>query len=165
MKESLGVDLGNVIIDHVGFGTTPEFFRSGDYNMIPPVNGVLEALRYLNGDRFHGNVFVVYNASDVADQKIIGWLKSHDFFRQTGISPERVRRTQNGRNKSSVCELYGATHFIDDRLEVLSHLVGKVRNLYLLHPQQKEVEQHKDFLTHVNQVQSWDDIVRLLVTS
>lgn len=165
MKESLGVDLGNVIIDHVGFGTTPEFFRSGDYNVIPPVQGVLEALRCLNRERFYGNVFVVYNASDVADQKIVSWLKSHDFFEQTGISPERVRRTQNGRNKSSLCELYQATHFIDDRLEVLSHLVGKVRSLYLLRPQQKEVEQYQDFIVHVKQVQSWDDIVQSLITS
>ena len=48
MKESLGVDLGNVIIDHAGFGTTSEFFHSGDYNIIPPVSGVLDALRRLN---------------------------------------------------------------------------------------------------------------------
>lgn len=165
MKESLGVDLGNVIIDHVGFGTTPEFFCSGDYNVIPPVQGVLEALRCLNKKRFRGNVFVVYNASDVADQKIVEWLKSHNFFERTGISPERVRRTQNGRNKSSVCELHKATHFIDDRLEVLSHLVGKVGNLYLLRPQKKEVEQYQDFLTHIRQVDTWDDIVRSLITS
>jgi len=163
MKESLGVDLGNVIIDHLGFGTTPEFFRSGDYNIIPPVQGVWEALRRLNRERFHANVFVVYNASDVADQKIGSWLKSHDFFERTGISPERVRRTQNGRDKSSVCELHKATHFIDDRLEVLSHLVGKVGSLYLLRPQQKEVEQYQNFLIYVKQVQSWDDIVRSLI--
>ena len=165
MKKGLGVDLGNVIIDHVGFGTTPAFFPSGDSNVIPPVPGVLHALRYLNQERFHDNVFVVYNASDVADQKITSWLKSHDFFAQTGISPERVARTQNGRDKSSVCKLYQATHFIDDRLEVLSHLVGKVGNLYLFRPQQKEVERYQDFLRHVWQVNSWDDIVQSLIVS
>ena len=165
MKESLGVDLGNVIIDHVGFGTTPEFFHSGNYNIIPPVSGVLDALRRLNQERFQGSIFVVYNATDVADQKIISWLKSRDFFEQTGISPERVVRTQNGRDKSSVCKLYQATHFIDDRLEVLSHLVGKVGNLYLFRPQQKEVERYQDFLRHVWQVNSWDDIVQSLIVS
>src|SRR3989344_5932467 len=165
MKESLGVDLGNVIIDHIGFGTTPEFFHSGDYNVIPPVPGVLDALRHLNQKRFHGNIFVVYNASDVADQKIISWLKSHNFFEQTGISPERVMRTQNGRDKSSVCNLYQATHFIDDRLEDLSHLIGKEKKLYLLRPQRKEDEQYQDFLIHVQQVNSWNDIVQTLVAS
>jgi len=48
MQECLGIDLGNVIIDHVGFGTTPEFFQTGDYNIIPPVSGVFDALLRLN---------------------------------------------------------------------------------------------------------------------
>ena len=165
MKKVLGVDLGNVIIDHVGFGTTPEFFYSGDYNTIPPVHGVFDALKRLNQERFNCNMFVVYNASDVADRKIISWLRSHDFFERTGVSPERVMRTQNGRNKLSVCELYQATHFIDDRLEVLSHLVGKVGSLYLLRPQQREVEQYQDFLAHVRQVHSWEDIIQSLIFS
>ena len=163
MSESLGVDLGNVIIDHVVFGTTPEFFQFGDYSTIPPVSRVFGALRYLNRKRFHGDIFVVYTASDVAEKKILYWLESHSFFERTGISPDRVRRTQNGRNKSSVCESYRATHFIDDRLEVLSHLVGKVKNLYLFRPQQKEIEPYQDFLIQVRLVTSWDEIVQVLL--
>jgi len=163
-QECLGVDLGNVIIDHVGFGTTPEFFQTGDYNIIPPVEGVFVALRRLNQERFNGNIFVVYNASDVADQKIVTWLLTHNFFDRTGISSDRVRRTQNGRNKMSVCELYQATHFVDDRLEVLSHLINNVENLYLFRPQQNEVEQYQKFLNQVRLVNGWDEVVRRLVT-
>lgn len=163
MKECLGVDLGNVIIDHLGFGTTSVFFQSGDYNIIPPVPGVFDALFRLNQDRFRNGIFVVYNASDIADQKIVSWLKAHDFSNRTGISPNHVRRTQNGRDKSSVCELYQATHFVDDRLEVLSHLVGKVRDLYLFRPQQKEIDQYQDFLPYVQKISSWDEITRLLL--
>ncbi|MDO8569365.1 MAG: hypothetical protein Q7R89_01105 [bacterium] len=163
MNESLGVDLGNVIIDHVGFGTTPEFVQSGDYNVIPPMLGVIDALWQLNQERFAGNIFVVYNASDVADQKILSWLKSHDFFNRTGIYPAQMMRTKNGRDKSSVCDLFQATHFVDDRLEVLSHLVSKVKNLYLLRPQADEVRRYKDFLPHVLLVTSWDEIVRTLI--
>jgi hypothetical protein len=162
--ECLGVDLGNVIIDHVEFGTTPEFFQKGDYNLIPPVHGVFSALRLLNKGRFSGNIFVAYNATDVADQKILAWFLAHNFFERTGIAPNRVQRTGNGRNKLSVCELYHATHFIDDRLEVLSHLVGKVRNLYLFRPQQEEVGQYKTFLAHVQQVDTWDEVARVLAT-
>jgi len=163
MKECLGVDLGNVIIDHLGFGTTPEFFHTGDYNIIPPVPGVHEALKRLNEKRFGCEIFVVYNATDVADQKINSWLLAHDFFSRTGISPDRVRRTQNGRNKLSICQTYGATHFIDDRLEVLSHLIGKVENLYLLRPQRKEVEQFETSLASVRQFETWDDLVQSMI--
>lgn len=164
MRECLGLDLGNVIIDHVGFGTTPEFFRTGDYDVIPPVPGVFEALRQLHEKRFGDNMFVVYNATDIADQKIISWLEAHDFFNRTGISRHQVRRTLNGRNKWSVCELYKATHFVDDRLEVLSHLVGKVENLYLLRPQAQEVEQYRDFLPHVTQMETWLEILRVMTS-
>lgn len=164
MKECLGVDLGNVIIDHLGFGTTPEFFQLGDYNIIPPVSGVFEALRRLNEERFGSEVFVVYNATDVADQKITSWLLVHDFFARTGILPDRVRRTQNGRNKLSVCQMYGATHFVDDRLEVLSHLIGKVENLYLLRPQHQEVVQYEGFLKSVRSFETWNDLTQSLIT-
>lgn len=164
MKECLGVDLGNVIIDHLGFGTTPEFFHMGDYNIIPPVPGVIEALRQLNEERFGSEIFVVYNATDVADQKIISWLRAHDFFSKTGIQSNRVRRTQNGRNKLSVCQMYGATHFVDDRLEVLSHLVGKVDNLYLLRPQLKEIVQFETSLSSVRQFETWSELVQSMIT-
>lgn len=160
--EGLGVDLGNVIIDHVGFGTTPEFVSCGDYDSIPPVPGVLEALGSLQ-KRFNGNIFVVYNATDTADLKIISWLKSHAFFEITGITPDRVRRTNKGRNKSLICEEYGATHFIDDRLEVLSHLIGKLQCLYLFRPQQHEVDKYRQFLPYVQEVKSWNEVVQILL--
>ncbi|MEX0917435.1 MAG: hypothetical protein WDZ90_02855 [Candidatus Paceibacterota bacterium] len=164
MIDSLGVDLGNVIIDHNGFGTTPEFFQSGDYNIIPPVSGVFDALSQLSKERFGGNIFVAYNATDVADQKITSWLEAHDFFQKTSVSRYRVRRTQNVRNKLSLCGFYKATHFIDDRLEVMSHLIGKVENLYLLRPQESEVEQYRCFLPYVVRVQTWQEILRLMLT-
>ena len=163
MLKSLGVDLGNVIIDHVGFGTTREFVRNGDYNSIPAVPGVFEALRQLNQLKFSSNIFVVYNATNVADQKIISWLQYHNFFKKTGISTEMVMRTQNGRDKSALCKKFGATHFIDDRLEALSYLIGKVENLYLLRPQQTEVKQHQRFLPLVQQVSSWNEVIQLLL--
>lgn len=164
MDECLGVDLGNVIIDHMGFGTTPEFFRSGDYNLIPAVPGAINALQVLNHNRFQDRVFVIYNATDVADQKILHWLKSHDFFSRTGISPGKVRRTEHGRNKSSVCKLCHVTHFIDDRLEVLVHLLGSVDYLFLLRPQSQEVAQHEDFLSQVVSHESWDQLLQTLLT-
>ena len=163
MKENLGVDLGNVIIDHMGFGTTPEFFKTGDYDIIPAVQGVFNALRRLNQERFDENIFVVYNASDIADPKIASWLKSHDFYNRTGIAYDRVRRTQNGRNKLSVCKYYGATHFIDDRLEVLGHLINHVENLYLFRPQQSEIEQYQRSLKSVQRVETWNEILQLII--
>lgn len=163
LGECLGIDLGNVIIDHLGFGTTPEFFESGDYNLIPPVPGVIEAVGKLNRERFNGTIFVVYKATDVADEKILAWMKAHDFYNQTGIREDQVRRTRYGRDKSSVCAEYKATHFIDDRLEVLGYLVNKVKHLYLFRPQKAEVSKFKQSHCHVRQVQSWDELLKVLL--
>jgi hypothetical protein len=162
MNESLGIDLGNVIIDHLGFGTTPEFFQTGDYNTIPPVPGVMEALGKLQ-TRFNGNIFVVYKATDVADEKILSWMKANDFYNRTGVLPSNVHRTQFGRDKSSLCVKYKATHFVDDRLEVLGHLVGKVKHLYLFRPQEQEVSEFRQTLPHVQQFMSWDELLTVLL--
>lgn len=163
MTESLGVDLGNVIIDHLNFGTTPDFVRVGDYDTIPAVPGVFESLGRLHKERFNNSIFVVYNASDVADQKIVSWLNAHEFSSRTGIQPERVHRSPGGRNKSRLCEEYLATHFIDDRLEALGDLIGKVEHLYLFRPQQQEIEQYRKFLPCVKRCTTWSEIMQLLL--
>jgi hypothetical protein len=163
MIESLGVDFGNVIIDHLGFGTTTEFFDSGDYNSIPPVPGAIEALSRLNQGRFRESIFVVYNATNVADQKIAGWLKFHNFCEKTGITKERVQRTTNGRDKSGICRKYNASCFVDDRLEVLGYLLGKVKLLYLFRPQSQEVEQHRLYLPYVQRASTWEELITLLL--
>ncbi len=72
--ELIGVDLGNVIIDHVSFGTTKDYVLKGNYNFIPSVPGVFAGLKILNTSIFKNRTFVVYNATDVAGNKIISWL-------------------------------------------------------------------------------------------
>lgn len=158
MTNVLGIDLGNVIIDHLGFGTTTEYVLHGDYNSIPPVQGVMEALSVLNHS-FNGNVFVVYNATDVVDHKILAWMEFHDVFGKTGIARNKIHRTEHGRDKSSVCLRYKATHFIDDRLEVLGHLIGIVPHLFLFRPQEQEMIEFTDSLPYVWRVESWSELL------
>lgn len=162
MSICLGIDLGNVIIDHLSFGTTRDYVENGDYTLIPPVENVFESLRTLNEEIFNGNMFVVYNATDVADAKIQSWLEYHNFYEVTGIRKDRVHRTENGRDKSSICKRYRATHFIDDRLEVLKHLIGIVPNLYLLRPQEQEIAQYEEVLPYVHRAETWIELQQLM---
>lgn len=158
------VDLGNVIIAHWLSNITPENFHTIDYNSIPEVPGVFDSLKRLN-DKFDGNVTVVYKATDIATEKILAWLAHHQFTERTGIPLERVDRTKGGRDKTlhtdqSSSTHYGTTVVVDDRLEVLSHFVGKVSHLFLFRPQQQEVEQWNGggILSHVHVVQTWQEI-------
>ena len=162
------VDLGNVIIAHWLSNITPENFDTIDYNSIPEVPGVFDSLRRFY-DQFGGNVTVVYKATDIATEKILGWLRHHNFSERTGISFDRVHRTSSGRDKTPFIEQSSQTHhgttvMVDDRLEVLSYFVGKVPNLFLFRPQSQEVEQFRNTgaLSHVHVVTTWQEIENIL---
>jgi len=60
--------------------------------------------------------------------------------------------------------LLGITHYVDDRLEALGYLIGKVPNLYLFHPNSEEVERFKRFLPEVHRVESWKELTEQLAT-
>lgn len=160
----LGVDLGNVIIDHLTFGTTTDYVLNGDYNKIPPVKGSLLALKHLNIGKFRDNVFVVYNATDVAEYKIITWLQNHDFFKITGIQSNKIIRSKGKRNKLSACLENEINHFIDDRLEVLEFLSEKISNLFLFRGQEMEIEKFKESLFKVKLATNWEQLLNMLKT-
>lgn len=160
--EKIGIDLGNVIIDHVGFGTTAEYFATGDYNLIPPVKDSLFALSQLNKKKFENNVFVIYNATDIADNKIISWLNSHNFFYITGIEANKVIRSKKGRDKLQACIENEINYFVDDRLEVLGNLHPHVQNLFLLGGQSEEILQFQEIIKKVNVVSDWDSLLKQL---
>jgi hypothetical protein len=163
----LGVDWGNVIIDHMGFGTTDEFVLTRDYNTIWAMPGVMESLAWLSRERFENRIFVAYNATNVVDQKVFAWLDRHRFHQLTGIPPSRVHRSWDGRDKSDLCRKYGATHFVDDRLEVLGMIQKVVPHLYLFRHQPQEVAKfEKDIpLTRVNQINSWPELAQKILSS
>lgn len=173
------VDLGNVTIAHYRSKITKKNFNTIDYNSIPEVPGAFDGLKRLN-DRFGGNVTVVYNATDIADEKIRAWLVYHKFTELTGIPLERVVRTKNGRDKTSFMDQSSATHYgttvvIDDRLEVMSYFVGKVPLLLLFRFQLREIAElvkrrrlcnvlESDVVSHVQQVKTWQEIQNILNT-
>ncbi len=160
--EALCVDMGNVIIDHLGFGTTEQFVNEGNYCEIPPVKDVLFFLAKLNAERFKNNVYVIYNATGVADSKIDSWLDCNDFCEITKIERNRIIRSKGGRNKTGFCIEKGISHFIDDRLEVLSYLFNVVPNLFLFRGQNREIKKFKFCLSNVKRLENWSDLYTLL---
>ena len=161
--DKIGIDLGNVIIDHIVFGTTTEYFFSGDYNLIPAVKDSLFSLAQLNQNRFRDNVFVIYNATDIADTKIISWLESHYFFSTTGIEVNKIIRIKDGRDKLSTCIENEINYFVDDRLEVLGILYPHVKNLFLLGGQSEEMLKYQDSIKKVRVVLDWNNLLKQLL--
>lgn len=163
-RQALGVDIGNVIINHRFTDKNDEKLYEERYSTIPASDGVFDCLKKLNDEKFHGNIFLISKCPEWAENKILTWLKDSDFYIKTGIKPENVFFCLERHEKDEICRDNNVGYFIDDRLEVLSHMIGNVPHLYLYQPDQAEIEEYKKFLPNVTRVESWAEIAENLLT-
>lgn len=161
MNEVLGVDVGGVIIDRVNDGTDTSFFGR-NFLLTTPVAGVFDALRQL-GERFD-QIVLVSKCGPSTEDRTRQWLAHHNFYDRTGIVESDVYFCRERREKSPICRQLGVTHFIDDKLEVLSYL-ETVSRLYLFQPVETEVRRFSKFLPRVQRVESWSEVLQALATS
>jgi hypothetical protein len=141
----LGVDFGRVIND-AGSHSFPDdtsFFSGSDEDMLatPETAGAFESLRHLV-PLFEGQVWVISKAGHRVQAKTERWLAHHDFYASTGIGADHIRFVRERADKAVVCRELGITHFVDDRADVLEHLVGVVEHLYLFGPQALSTPSH-----------------------
>ncbi len=151
--DTLGVDIGGVIIDRVS--------EDGPDAPRIAVDGALGAIRRLVAARFGERVWLVSRTDE--DAALVDWLDRSGFHRLTGVARDRVRFCRKRHEKAAICADAGITHFVDDRLEVLGHLVGVVPHLYLLDSRAADVARFREALPHVRRVAHWREIVRELL--
>jgi hypothetical protein len=162
-KFVLGVDVGNVIIDHRPImDTTDEALWNKKYSSVPASDGVFEYLRELNEGKFKGNIYLVSKLKVEHDERTLAWLKDNNFFEKTGIEPSHLYFVRERKDKDDVCRKLGITHFIDDRLEILGYMIDSTPNLYLFDPDEEEVQEFKHFLPNVTKVKNWKELIELL---
>lgn len=159
--EVLGIDIGGVIIDRANDRTDTSFFGKR-YRESAPTPGALEAVARLVAERFGANVFLVSKCGEHVERKTVNWLAHNRFFERTGVPPDHVRFCRERADKAGICASLGVTHFVDDRLEVLAHMPASTRRI-LFHPTEEEVAAFADRLAEVERVESWEEVLRLLV--
>src|ERR1700691_2650470 len=130
----LGVDFGGVINDGSahpsGDDTT---FLSGtlaDAMETPVMAGAVDAIRRLS-TLFGGRVWIISKCGPRIQDRTEQWLVHHEFFTRTGVNPSQVRFCRQRPEKAIHCAELGVTHFVDDRADVLGHLLGIVDHLFL----------------------------------
>lgn len=157
-KKTLGVDIGNVIINNRL--NDPEVSKVDEvvYAGFPPSDGVFDSLKTLN-EYFNGEVYLVSKCTEWAQEQILLWLAAHNFYKKTGIKESNVYFVRQRHEKDGVCRKLGITHFIDDRLEVLSHMVESTSNLILFQPDEDEVKEFEKFLPNVKVANDWNEVV------
>lgn len=163
-KQRLGVDIGGVIIGgRASDANKDTSFFSDNYLRTPATEGVFEALRILNQGRFKDEVYLVSKCGPKIQARSKDWLHNRGFTRFTGIpiNDARIHFCIERHEKAPICEQLGITHFIDDKLEVLSYLPF-VKSRYLYQPNEKEVRKYAQHLKEVTRVDSWKELVALL---
>lgn len=132
-KPVLGIDIGRVIIGAAdASGTADTSFISGSDEAAlatPATPGAVEAIAELTR-AFAGRVWLVSKCGPRIQGLTKRWLTRTAFYEKTGVRQDRVRFCLKRPEKRDHCLAIGATHFIDDRLDVLRHLVGTVPRLY-----------------------------------
>src|SRR5688572_6952881 len=138
-SEKLGVDIGGVLIDRVNEDDQSQTMGQG-YARAAQVEGAFEAVARLAEQRFRERIWLVSRCDGPRELVLMKWLGRISFFASTGIPSTQVRFCRERHEKAAICRELALTHFIDDRLEVLSHLVGIVPHLYLLQSRASDVD-------------------------
>ncbi len=106
-----------------------------------------------------------YNATDVADRKILDWF-AHWLPEEVSLSHKfKFIRSSNGRDKSQDCKSLAITHFVDDRMEVLNGLKGKVSHLFLFNATPEERIQHTARTDFFREVSCWSELTAFILNT
>lgn len=163
MANILGVDIGGVLIDRINDSTDTSFFSS-NYLKTTAVPGAFAAISFLNKGVFKDSVVLVSKCGANTQRKTLEWLQHNGFYTQTGLTPDKVHFCRERAEKEIICKRLGVTHFVDDRLEVLSYLES-VPNRYLFQGSAGEIQKFSAHLDTVKRFEDWKTIGEELVSS
>lgn len=158
MSEALGIDAGGPLMDPRAHG---DLFFSDRYLEVPLVPGAVRSIARLATERFGERIYIVSTNVRRRPQAL-------EIFAAGGLTrvipPERVFFCDTDRQKAEVCDRLGITHFVDDRIEVLS-LLERVPHRYLFDgPRRDEFERTSDG-SAVIAVSDWEDLAARLLAA
>lgn len=133
----LGIDIGRVIIrgyDHFESDHDTPFVHvskmTDEQNLaVPEMGGIWVYIPELvtSSRQQGGDAWLVSKAkSERTRQLTTAWLEYHGFWEKTGMDRAKLIFTNTREEKAGVARELGLTHFVDDRVGVLRHMVGIV---------------------------------------
>lgn len=153
----LGIDVGGVLTRKGGKADT--FLFGPNYLGAPAVEGALEAVNELARGPFAGNVWIISKCGHKVECRTRDWLKAHSV--DLVIPETNWHFCKKRHEKAPIAQSLGLTHFVDDRLEVLSHMTS-VHKRFLFQPEADEIAPFKDHLPKVEIVESWRELLKRL---
>ncbi len=157
----IGIDIGGVIISRSNDNTDTSFFGN-NFLKTPAVDGAFDSIAKLAKAGLE--VHLVSKCGANVEQKTRLWLAHHEFYQFTKVYESNVHFCRERKDKAEICRKLGVTHFVDDRLEVLSYL-DSVGHLYLFNAVEEEVQKHSRHLPGVTRVEKWDELATLILAT
>ncbi len=155
----VGIDIGGVIISRSNDNADTSFFGS-NYLQSAAVDDAFNSIaRFAQAGC---EVHLVSKCGANTERKTKEWLAYHDFFGITSVGESDVHFCRERKDKAVICRNLGVTHFVDDRLEVLSYL-DSVKYLYLFNSVEAEVQKHSRHLARVTRAESWSDLAAMIL--
>ncbi|MEL6529244.1 MAG: hypothetical protein AAGK01_11845 [Pseudomonadota bacterium] len=161
MKDRIGIDIGGVIIKPAETEGDTSFFTN-DYLETPMFEGAAETIRRLREERFGDEMYIVSKCGPRVQQKSLDWLEHHDFYTRTGLRRENVHFCRKRPEKAPICERLGISVFIDDRLDVLSHMTN-VETLIQFCGSQRARNSQRDDRFEYQRCENWREVAELLL--
>lgn len=158
--ETIGIDIGGVIIDRQNDGTDTSFFSDNFLNTTA-VPGAFEAISQI-ALKYEGRVWIVSKCGPRIQARSREWLNLHRFWEQTEIGSTQICFCLRRDEKVSICQGLGITTFIDDRPDVLIPMEGIVDRRLLFNPRVEDLHRARGKLSGVLQVRNWDDVLRFI---
>lgn len=146
-----GVDVGGVLIRRCDDDVDTSFFGK-NYLDTPEVDDAFAVLKAFNDAGV--SIHLVSKCGLNTQAKTLKWLEHHEFYARTGALRENVHFCLERKQKAGICKSIGASHFVDDRLEILSYL-DAVPHKYLINSVEREVNRFKSALNTVSVVEDW----------
>ena len=114
----IGVDFGGVIVK----ASEGESFDSNDGLKIE----MKDAIATISSLSKNNEIFIISKASKRVQLFTRDWLSVVGFYKQANFKPENLYFCEKRKDKVAICLSLGIDCFIDDNLEVINSLKGKV---------------------------------------
>ena len=158
LVDGLGVDIGGVVVKLRGY--REDEILPGDHPREMP--GARAALGLLRDERFGNRIYLVSKCGPRTEAVTRRALIEGGLCKETGVGLDRAHFCRERRDKATICEQLGLTHFVDDRLEVLSYLTT-VPHRYLFNGRTHEIKRFRQALASVTAVADWGELVRAIL--
>lgn len=124
----LGVDIGNVIMTSDTDNPDRSVFGD-DFLKTPQVEGAFDTLAEITASNLWGPTVLISKCGLRVQDRTLQWLEAQKFYEKTGVAPSNVYFCRERSDKAAIAAGLAVTHFVDDRLDVLSYMPSTMNKI------------------------------------